>query len=140
MNVSNQVHPGREQILRFLDTEGPVCMVNLLKFREKADYEDGRDPDLSGAEAFGRYARKMKSLVEASGGRVVFGAEISGLLLGEVDDLWDQVAIVEYPSAKTLLEIASSPEFRAIEIDRVAGLAGQLNITTRDVGIAGIGH
>ncbi len=140
MNVPNQVQPDGDPIRRFLGTEGGVCMVNRLKFREKATYEDGRDPDLSGAEAYGRYARKMKILVEASGGRVLFGADISGLFLGKVEELWDQVAIVEHPSAKSLVEIASSAEFRAIEIHRVAGLAGQLNITTRDAGVSGIGH
>ncbi len=140
MNVSNQVQPDAEQIRQFLAVDGPVSMVNLLKFREKAVYEDGRDPDLSGAEAFGRYAMEMKKLVEASGGRVIFGADVSGLLLGEVEQLWDQVAIVEYPSTKALITIAASPEYQAIEIHRVAGLAGQLNITTRDVGIDGIGR
>ena len=134
MNVPNQVQPAGDPIRRFLGTEGGVCMVNRLKFREKATYEDGRDPDLSGAEAYGRYARKMKILVEASGGRVLFGADISGLFLGKVEELWDQGGIVEYSSSKALLTIASSPEFQVIEVHRVAGLAGQLNITTREGG------
>lgn len=139
MEVSNQVHPNREQIQAFLGTDGPVNMVNLLKFRETAAYDDGRDPELSGAAAYGRYAREMKKLVEGSGGRMVFAGKVLGFLLGEVDEAWDQVAIVEYPSAQALLAIASSPEFQAIEIHRVAGLAGQLNITTRAGGIEELG-
>jgi uncharacterized protein (DUF1330 family) len=130
MKVENQVQPGPEQIREFLSTEGPVLMVNLLKFREKAEYPDGRDPDVSGEEAYGRYAVEMRKLVEASGGRYVFGAKVEGLLLGEVESLWDTVGIVEYPSAKALLQIASTPEFQAIEVHRVAGLEGQLNLTT----------
>ena len=140
MNVANRVNPGAEQIEQFLGVEGPVTMVNLLKFRGNAAYEDGRDPELSGAEAYGRYAREMKKLVEASGGRFVFGADIAGLLLGAVEELWDQIGIVEYPSSRALVAIAASPEFQAIEIHRVAGLAGQLNITTREVGVDGIGR
>jgi len=139
MKVSNQVQPDREQIQAFLETEGPVSMVNLLKFRETAAYADGRDPELSGAAAYGRYAREMKKLVEASGGRIVFAGEVLGFLLGEAEESWDQVAIVEYPSAKALLRIAATPEFQAIEIHRVAGLAGQLNITTRAGGIEQLG-
>ena len=53
------------------------------------------------------------------------------LLLGEVEELWDEVGIAEYPSAKALLEIAATPAFREIEVHREAGLAGQLNITTK---------
>ncbi len=139
MKVANAVQPVPEQIKDFLAVEGPVAMVNLLKFREKAVYEDGRDPDLSGREAYGRYASAMKKLVEASGGRFIFGAKVASLLLGEVEEMWDQIGIVEYPSSKALLEIAGSPEFQAIEVHRVAGLAGQLNITTREVGTDRIG-
>lgn len=139
MNVSNEVQPNGEQIQAFLQVEGPVCMVNLLKFRAKAAYEDGRESDLTGAQAYGLYAMEMKKLVEGSGGRFIFGGEVTNLLLGQVEELWDQVGIVEYASSKALLTIASSPEFQAIEAHRVAGLAGQLNITTRDVGVDRLG-
>ena len=137
MKVENAVEPRPDQIQEFLATDGPVMMVNLLKFREKAAYADGRDPELSGQEAYGRYATEMKKLVEASGGRFVFGAQVEGLLLGDVESLWDLVGIVEYPSSKALVQIASSPAFQAIEVHRVAGLEGQLNITTREQPIGG---
>ena len=130
MKVENQVHPRPESIQSFLASEGPVAMVNLLKFKEKASYEDGRDPELSGREAHLRYAREMRKLVEAAGGRFLFGGSVQNLLLGEVEELWDEVGIVEYPSARALIEIASSPGFQEIEQHRTAGLAGQLNITT----------
>jgi len=107
-------------------------MVNLLRFREKAAYPDGRDPDLSGREAYERYAGRMRELVEAEGGRFVFGADALGLLLGEVEEAWHTVGIVEYPDSKTLVRISASPEFREIESHRLAGLEGQLNITCRE--------
>ena len=132
MKVENAVHPDPSSIQPFVETEGPVCMVNLLKFREKAAYPDGRDPDISGREAYMRYGVAMKKLVEQSGGRFIFMAEVKGLLLGEVEELWDEVGVVEYPSPKALIEIASSAAFREIEVHRVAGLVGQLNITTSE--------
>ena len=139
MKVENQVRPDPEQVQAFLAVEGPVMMVNLLKFRDKAAYPDGRDAHISGAEAYGRYAREMKKLVEGSGGRFVFGAQVENLLLGEVEELWDQVGIVEYPSAKALIEISMTPEFQAIEVHREAGLAGQLNITSKEVSVDSLG-
>jgi uncharacterized protein (DUF1330 family) len=132
MKVENALNPEPDQIRDFVATDGPVLMVNLLKFRAKAAYPDGRDPELSGEEAYGRYASEMRKLVERTGGRFVLGARVEGLLLGRVESLWDTVGIVEYPSAKTLVEIASSPEFREIEVHREAGLEGQLNITTTE--------
>ena len=53
MNVENAVVPTPEQI-RELTEDGhdqPIYMVNLLKFKEKAEYEDGRVTELSGQEA-----------------------------------------------------------------------------------------
>lgn len=137
MKVENQVHPDPESVQGFVATEGPVAMVNLLKFRERAEYADGRDAHLSGREAYLRYASEMMKLVEAKGGRFVFGGSVEGLLLGVVEEPWDEVGIVEYPSAKALIEIAQTPEFQAIEVHRVAGLAGQLNITTRASALGG---
>lgn len=137
MKVENRVNPEPEQVREFLKSgDRPVVMVNLLKFREKAAYADGRDPDISGREAYMRYGVEMKKLVEAAGGRFVFGGEVAGLLLGEVGELWDHVGLVEYPSPASLVEIASSPAFHEIEVHRVAGLAGQLNLTVDEIPFA----
>ena len=133
MKVVNEVHPRPEQFKPFLESKGPVCMVNLLKFRERAQYEDGRETDLSGREAYMLYATEMRKLVEGGGGRFIFGSEVTGLLLGQVEELWDHIGIVEYPEAMSLAKISSSPEFQEIERHRTAGLAGQLNITTREI-------
>ncbi|MCZ6464267.1 MAG: DUF1330 domain-containing protein [Proteobacteria bacterium] len=132
MKVENQVQPSPENVQAFLAGEdAPVVMVNLLTFKEKASYADGRDTDLTGREAYQLYASEMRLLVEAAGGRFLYGGAVESLLLGEVEELWDMVGLVEYPTPKTLLEIASSPKFQEIEIHRVAGLAGQLNLAVR---------
>ena len=133
MKVENALRPEADQIRDFLAKEGPVWMVNLLKFRERAAYPDGRDADLPGIDAYRRYAELMRKRVEAKGGRFLCASKVEGLLLGQVDDLWDHVAIVEYPSASTLVEIASSEGFAELEEHREAGLAGQLNLTTQPV-------
>lgn len=133
MNVVNQVMPSPEQAMAFFGgaEDGPFVMVNLLKFKAKAEYEDGSDPDLSGAEAYARYGEAVSKLVEGLGGKIRFSGEVTGLLLGEVDELWDMVALAEYPSLAAFREMAMSPAMHAIEHHRKAGLAGQLNIRTR---------
>ena len=132
MRVENQVQPHPDSVRGFLaGRDGPVVMVNLLKFKERAEYADGRETDLTGREAYELYAREMRKRVEGAGGRFLFGGEVESLLLGEVEELWDLVGLVEYPSPKALLQIASSPSFAEIEVHREAGLAGQLNIAVR---------
>jgi hypothetical protein len=69
MEVVNKVYPNEEQIKGFLGpgAEGPICMVNLLKFREKAEYEDGRETALTGREAYELYEQGVKKLLEGRG-------------------------------------------------------------------------
>ncbi|HET9229880.1 MAG TPA: DUF1330 domain-containing protein [Vitreimonas sp.] len=133
MNVKNAVYPSGEQASEFFGgpEDGPFVMVNLLKFKPKAEYEDGSDAHLSGREAYGRYGEAVSKLVEELGGKVFYSGAVTGLLLGEVEELWDMVALAEYPLLAAFQKMALSPEMRAIEHHRKAGLAGQLNIRTK---------
>lgn len=133
VQVSNEVVPNPSTAAAFFSgaDDGPFVMVNLLRFRDKADYADGSDAHLSGRAAYERYGAEVRRMVEGLGGRVVYSGAVTGLLLGEVEDLWDAVALVEYPSLAAFRAMIRSPEMRAIEHHRVAGLAGQLNIRTQ---------
>lgn len=133
MDVVNAVMPSPEQAMGFFGgaEDGPFVMVNLLKFRDRAAYEDGSDAHLSGEEAYMRYGEAVRRLIEELGGRIRYQGRVTGLLLGEVEELWDVVALAEYPSLAAFREMAMSPAMHAIEHHRTAGLAGQLNIRTK---------
>jgi len=132
MKIKNKVSPNEQQINGFLENPeiGPISMVNLLKYKEMAIYEDGRDTNLTGEEAYGLYAAEVINLVEKYGGEFVFAGKVSRLMLGEVDDLWDTIAIAKYPNRKAMLDMTMDPEYQKINIHREAGLEGQLNIET----------
>jgi uncharacterized protein (DUF1330 family) len=133
MKVKNAVIPNEEQMAGFLegDTETPIKMVNLLKFKDKADYKDGRQTSLSGKEAYQIYSDEVQGHLEKVGGQSIFFGEVERLMLGEVEELWDWVAIAEYPSRKAMLEMVMDSEYQKSEEHRSAGLAGQLNIETK---------
>ena len=133
MNVENRLVPSEEQLKGFLegDTDTPIFMVNLLKFREKAEYADGRSTDMTGAEAYAIYANEVQGHLANVGGQAIFGGQVARLMLGEVEDLWDMVAIAMYPSRKAMLTMIQNPDYQASETHRSAGLAGQLNIETK---------
>ena len=136
MRVKNAVYPTAERIKSLSSEEmggGPIAMVNLLKFRAKAVYKDGRPDEISGQEAYMRYAAEMRKIVEGAGGRFIFAGQVDGLIIGEVEELWDVVAIVEYPSRAGFQQLVMSPEVQTITVHREAGLAGQLLILTSGV-------
>ena len=130
MDVVNHIYPTRSRVEALIAdaSDTPVVMLNLLKFRTKAVYPDGRASDLTGREAYDRYGAAMQNVIERNGGRVVFGGDIASLVIGEVDDVWDTCVLVEYPSAASFATIVTSPEVTEIGIHRAAGLEGQLLI------------
>jgi len=133
MDVTNEVMPtSRERVGEMMEPgpDGPIYMVNLLKFKDHAEYEDGRTTDLSGREAYRIYGREVSKLIRGFGGEITFAGDVTFLALGQVEDLWDEVAIAKYPNRAALLDMSSSPEWQEIGVHRAAGLAGQLNIET----------
>ena len=133
MEVKNAIEPNEQQMQGFLegDTESPIEMVNLLKFKDKAEYEDGRETNLSGAEAYRIYATEVVDHLSKVRAETIFVGEVSRLMLGEVEELWDMVAIAMYPNRKAMLDMISDQEYIKSAQHRVAGLEGQLNIETK---------
>ena len=132
MKFENKVMPNDDQMAEFLESgnDEPIYMVNLLKFKDKAEYPDKRETDLSGKEAYAIYTKEVQHHLAKVGGKGIFGAEVKRLMLGEVDELWDSVAIAKYPNRKAMLDMISDPDYIKSAQHRAAGLKGQLNIET----------
>ena len=130
MEVVNRVLPNGEQMAGFLkDPEtGPIYMVNLLKFKARAEYDDGRASSLTGQEAYGLYAEGVQKLLEAVGGSITFAGEVSRLTLGEVGGAVGRGGHRVLSHSGAMLETMQPPEMAEIARHRAAGLAGQLNI------------
>ena len=131
MEVINEVTPSDLQQIKELikpGPNGPIFMVNLLKFKETAEYSDGRESDLTGREAYDLYGNAVAEMLPNFSGQMFFMADVNWLQLGYVEELWDKVAIAVYPNREALLRMSSSQEWIDISVHREAGLAGQLNI------------
>ncbi|MFL2698314.1 MAG: DUF1330 domain-containing protein [Gammaproteobacteria bacterium] len=131
MEVINQIYPtdpGQIEKMMGPDPEGPIVMVNLLKFKDKAVYRDGRETNLTGREAYDIYSRSVSQIIQEFGGRISFVGDVTGLAVGLVEDLWDEVALAEYPNRAAMTKMTSSEAWRDIAVHREAGLEGQLNI------------
>jgi hypothetical protein len=133
MKVENRVYPNREQMKGFFEEgndDQSIYMINLLKFKEKAEYKDGRETSLSGREAYALYGEIMEKHLIEIGGELIFKSKVTRITVGKVDELWDAIAIAKWPSKKVMGEnmMPSDPELLEGYRHREAGLEGQLNI------------
>ncbi|MEO9970143.1 MAG: DUF1330 domain-containing protein [Hyphomonadaceae bacterium] len=131
------IQPTPEQAQAFFgrDQDSPICMINLLKFKDKATYEADRAEaaeNLTGREAYMRYGAAVGGLLADIGATPTFAGSINDMMIGEGD--WDMVAIVEYPSRASMMQMGTSEAYQAIHYHRDAGLAHQLLIDTTKVG------
>ena len=123
------LYPKKEQLEGLLagPADSPVVMLNLLRFKERADAPDEGE---SGIEAYQRYATAMRRIVEGRGGRFLWSGSVDGQVIGEGAEDFQMAAIVEYPSRKVFVEIATSQEVALIGAHRAAGLEGQWLLAT----------
>jgi uncharacterized protein (DUF1330 family) len=97
--------------------EGPVVMINLLKFREKSADGNG-----TGAEAYVRYAALAGPFVERHGGSLVFSGQANEHLIGDIDYDWDMVLLVSWPQKQNLLDLAEDEDYEKIAHHRTNAL------------------
>ena len=130
MKVENKILPNEEQLKGFTDEpeKGPIKMLNLIKLKNYAEYAYGRETNLSGLEAYMLYGEETKIHLEKVGAKIIFSGPVSRLMIGEADDMWDLVAIAEYPNRKAMLEMIMDPNYQESAKHREAALEGQLNI------------
>lgn len=122
--MSPTVDPAPEQIAQLAagdPDEGPIVMLNLLRFRERAAAVDGVD-GLSGREAYERYAGATAPHLARVGARILNAGECVETIIGPGPE-WDLVALVEYPSRSAFLAMVGDPEYQATAAWRTAALA-----------------
>ncbi|MEM7095695.1 MAG: hypothetical protein AAF567_22025 [Actinomycetota bacterium] len=110
------------------EDDGPVWMINLMKYREVADYADGRETSLTGREADDEYA-PLDSLA-AVGARPVLIADVDQQVLGD-DVTWDRIGIVRYPTRKAFVDMQSLPGFQKSHEHKDAGMEFTIVIGTQ---------
>jgi hypothetical protein len=96
---------------------GPVVMLNLLRFREAADYS--ATPDLApaepitGAQAFDRYIEHTRPFLEKSSGELLFLGEGGTFLIGPATERWDLAMLVRQSSVDSFMSFATDEAYLA---------------------------
>lgn len=118
--------------------DGPVLMLNLMRYRPWADYRDGRDePPVTGREADDRYA-PLTVLADLGAEVVLFGDVVEQV---RGDEGWDRVAVVRYPTRQSFLAMQDRPDFVALHVHKDAGMERTVIAACHDaVGTLGAGE
>jgi len=120
--------PSDENVRRLLERgiQGPVTMLNLLRFREVADYSASPElapPEpISGSAAYDRYVRHTIPFLTASGGSVAFFGTGGHNFVGPASERWDLVMLINQSSVNDFFAFASNEEYLAGVGHRTAAL------------------
>lgn len=117
-----------EDVLRTLPDDGPVTMLNLMRFRERS-----LDGNGSGWDAYLRYSALTIKLIKARGGTIIWTGNAEAVALGEPDrHRWDYVALVRYPSRAAFIDMMTSADYAAANVHRENGCADHAILAVKE--------
>ncbi len=128
----NFMQPTGEQLkaVRARQSSGPIQLLNLVKFKDKAIYEDGSKSELTGVEAYKLYTSEFLRITGPMGVTVLYSGDVRGIVIGarDLNDAWDAMLLIQYPSTKVMFDVFRNEEYQRAGRHRIAGLEGQLLI------------
>lgn len=107
--------------MRAVDHDGPIVMLNLLKFHE------------GGYDEYLEYASVVVPIIERLGGRILFMSDISAKAHPDDAPDWDHLVLVRYPSVEAFETMVNDPEYRAAHVHRAAAVERALLRMTTEV-------
>jgi len=131
------IEPTAEQLQRLQRDAahpGPIVMINLLRYREQANYPRGADATpCSGREAYQRYAAVALEKVASVGGKLVWMGIVKDAVIAPEGEEWDDAVLVHYPSRQAFLDMIVQPDYLAAAVHRTAALADSRLLMTEPV-------
>ena len=121
--MSNYFYPDEEQFasLVALGDDGPIHMLNLIKLRAKAAYDDGRE--MSGLDAYKQYGKQSEKFFHDVGGTIVHSWNPQAVVIGpQGEEDWDLAFIAEYPTASAFVKMVRNSGYQAIVHHRQAAV------------------
>ncbi len=130
------INPTPEAIKRFtqetVDNKA-IVMVNVLRFKEFADYGDGVVKNLSGREAYARYSKSAMPLLWEVGGQVLWRGDVRSTFIAPKEEQWDEVLLVHYPNRQAFINMISSSAYKETMLHRTAAIADSRLIESKSV-------
>ncbi len=114
------------QAFKDLPRDTPIQMLNLVRFRDKAEYPEDHElcgKGWSGDEAYAEYGKTSGPIFQRVGGRIVWRGRYETMVTGPDGERWDAAFLAEYPNAGAFFEMIKDPDYQQAVVNRTAAVA-----------------
>ena len=121
------INPSPENFAAFkaLPRDEPIHMLNLLQYREQAEYPDGHeyaDKGWTGRRAYEEYGKTSGPIFRRVGGSIVWRGSYETVVTGPEAMQWHDGFVAQYPNAGAFFEMIKDPEYQKAVVNRTAAL------------------
>ena len=125
--MTNFIDPSRENFEAFkaLPRDRPIHMLNLLLYRDEADYPAGHEhagKGWSGRRAYEEYGRTSGPIFARVGGGIVWRGTFETMVTGPHERRWHDGFVAAYPNAGAFFEMIKDPDYQRAVVNRTAAL------------------
>ena len=117
--------PANFQAFKDLPRDEPIHMLNLLEYREQAEYPEGHEhvgKGWSGRRAYEEYGKTSGPIFRRVGGTMVWRGAFQTMVTGPDAKRWHEGFIAHYPNAGAFFEMIKDPEYQQAVVNRTAAL------------------
>lgn len=126
--MTTHIDPSRANFEAFkaLPRDEPIHMLNLLLYRDHAEYPDGHEhagKGWTGRRAYEEYGATSGSIFRRVGGAIIWRGAFQTMVTGPEDRRWHDGFVAQYPSSAAFFEMIKDAEYQQAVINRTAALA-----------------
>ena len=117
--------PVNFQAFKDLPRDEPIHMLNLLLYRDEAEYPEGHDhagKGWSGRRAYEEYGKTSAPVFRRVGGTIVWRGTFQTMVTGPDDRIWHNGFVAQYPNAGAFFEMIKDEDYQAAVVNRTAAL------------------
>lgn len=117
--------PANFAAFKDLPRDEPIHMLNLLRYRELAEYPQGHEhhgKGWSGRRAYEEYGKTSGPIFRRVGGSIVWRGVFQTMVTGPEDMRWDDGFVAQYPGSAAFFEMIKEPEYQLAVVNRTAAL------------------
>lgn len=121
------IDPSPENFKAFKDLprDEPIHMLNLLRYRDLAEYPEGHEHHgngWTGRRAYQEYGTTSGPIFRRVGGSIVWRGSFQTMVTGPGDKDWHDGFVAQYPNSAAFFEMIKDPDYQLAVVNRTAAL------------------
>lgn len=127
MACETYIDPSPENFARFkeLPRDQPINMLNLLLYRDLAEYPEGHEHHgngWSGRRAYEEYGKTSGPIFRRVGGTILWRGAFQTMVTGPEGERWHDGFVAQYPNSAAFFEMIKDPDYQAAVVNRTSAL------------------